>query len=632
MAEGVVGPSGTVTFLFTDIEGSTRRWESDPEAMRSALAAHDDVLGSVIEAHGGHLLLWPVPSLDIAGGADSAAAESFVERARAVKPDFDQGAAIEAVAEICRRVDGIALAIELAAARTLSMTAQDVCDHLDDRFRLLSGSRRGLERHQTLRNTIQWSYDLLDDDERQVLGSCSVFAGGFDLAAAAHLCGGLDEYAVLDRLDSLVRKSLVTTDPVNGHARYGLLETVRQFAEEQLAATGAITSVRDIHARYFADRILAHWELSDGPQQRVALDWVDVEFANLRVGFRWAAERGDLDTATAIAAHTTMLGIRLLRYEPLTWTEEILDAAVAADVGQLPRIYTAASLCSQIGDPEAAVDYSRMAVELGADPRYDPFDPGVAGDWEIAALVYCGRMEEALEISTDLAAQVGLAHVVGSSFTLLLLPVLGRGDEARAMADETLAAARTRANPWWVAAALGGYGCAFADTDPDRAPQDHARSARLQRPAPPAVWNALLSREVARLEATHGDRGQALDLFESAVDSMHRAGDVSNLAATFAALAVLFDRMEQPAPAAILYGVIGRHGNVRWVVQLPAVVAHLRAVLRQDASDACVATGAAMDLSAATQYAQDEIRLARRQFAEPTSRDVLPDGQLRPVA
>ena len=161
--------------------------------------------------------LWPVPSLDIAGGVNSAAVELFVERARAVKPDFAPGAAVEAeaVAEICRRVDGIALAIELAAARMVSMSAQDVRDRLGDRFRLLSGSRRGLERHQTLRNTVQWSYDLLDDDERAVLGCCSVFAGGFDLAAATHLCGdGSDEYTVLDRLDSLVRKSLVTAEQV----------------------------------------------------------------------------------------------------------------------------------------------------------------------------------------------------------------------------------------------------------------------------------------------------------------------------------------------------------------------------------------------------------------------------------
>ena len=383
--------------------------------------------------------LWPVPSLDVAGGVDSSAVALFVERARAVKPDFGYGAPAdaEAVAEICRRVDGIALAIELAAARVMSMSAQDVCDHLDDRFRLLSGSRRGLERHQTLRNTLQWSYDLLDDDERAVLGCCSVFADGFDLAAATHLRGdGLDEITVLDQLDSLVRKSLVTAEQVDGHTRYRMLETIRQFAEEQLAATGSISAVRDAHARYFADRAIAVWDTWDGPRQRVALDWVDVEFANLRVGFRWAADQGDLTAATAIAAHTTMLGCYLLRYESIGWAEELLDAAVAADVRQLPRLYTAASICSQTGHPGTAVGYAQTAVALAADPRYDAFEPGVTRDWEGAALLYSGRMDEVLDIAAGLVDEPR-THVVGSVAMLLVLPVVGRVDEARAIADET---------------------------------------------------------------------------------------------------------------------------------------------------------------------------------------------------
>ena len=156
--------------------------------------------------------------------------------------------------EICTRLDGIALAIELAAARMVAMSAQDVRDHLGDRFRLLStGARRGLERHQTLRHAVQWSYDLLGDDERVgLLQRCSVFAGGFDLAAATHVCEPFDEYAVLVSLESLVRKSLITVEQSHGHARYGLLETIRQFAEERLADGGDSGEVRGRHAAYFA--------------------------------------------------------------------------------------------------------------------------------------------------------------------------------------------------------------------------------------------------------------------------------------------------------------------------------------------------------------------------------------------
>ena len=146
-----------------------------------------------------------MPSLDVADGIDSAAVELFVERARVLKAGFALAtdADIAAVTEICTRLDGIALAIELAAARMVSMTPQDVRDRLGDRFRLLSGGRRGLERHQTLRNAVGWSYDLLTDDERAVLQHAAVFAGGLDLAAITDVCRRFDEYAVLDQLDSL---------------------------------------------------------------------------------------------------------------------------------------------------------------------------------------------------------------------------------------------------------------------------------------------------------------------------------------------------------------------------------------------------------------------------------------------
>ena len=159
------------------------------DLVETILAAHDDDQGAGDLAGGpaGRAeQLWPVPSLDTAGGTGSAAVELFVERARSVNPGFDLGdpTAIEAVIEICRRLDGIALAIELAAARMVSMSPQDVRDRLERPVPALAGSRRGLERHQTLRHAVDWSYDLLDDDEKAVLGRCSVFAGGFDLAAA----------------------------------------------------------------------------------------------------------------------------------------------------------------------------------------------------------------------------------------------------------------------------------------------------------------------------------------------------------------------------------------------------------------------------------------------------------------
>ena len=173
--------------------------------------------------------------------------------------------------EICRRLDGIPLAIELAASRMASMTAIEVRDRLDHRFRLLVGSRRGLERHHTLRHAVAWSYDLLDDTEKALLERCSVFAGGFDLESACAVMGSDDDFATLDLLDALVRKSLLVADRSSGRTRFSMLETIRQFAEEQLVAGGEASEIRAAHSRYFAGReadILALW---DSPRQRAGL-------------------------------------------------------------------------------------------------------------------------------------------------------------------------------------------------------------------------------------------------------------------------------------------------------------------------------------------------------------------------
>src|ERR1700739_2374101 len=273
--------------------------------------------------------VWPVRSLDAAAGIDSAAVSLFVERARGIAPGFSMvdGDEAAAVTEICQRLDGIPLAIELAASRMVSMTASEMRDRLDHRFRLLVGSRRGLERHHTLRHAVTWSYDLLADTEKTVLERCSVFAGGFDLQSACAVAGSddLDEYAILEVLDALVRKSLLVADRSSGRTRLSVLETIRQFAEEQLAASGGATEVRDAHARYFAGRetdIMALW---DSPRQRDAYRWFTVELANLRTAFRWAADHGDLDVAAAIAVYAPFLGYWVEQFEPVAWAEELIE-------------------------------------------------------------------------------------------------------------------------------------------------------------------------------------------------------------------------------------------------------------------------------------------------------------------
>jgi predicted ATPase len=197
------------------------------------------------------------------------------------------------------------VAIELAASRMASMTAIEVRHRLDQRFRLLVGSRRGLERHQTLRHAVQWSYDLLADAEKALLERCSVFAGGFDLESACAVTCSDDDFGALDLLNALVRKSLLSADRSSGRTRFSMLETMRQFAEEQLVARGTATEARTAHARHFAGReadVTAPW---DSPRQREAYTWFSAELANLRTAFRWATD----DLGAAVGRARTAPGV-----------------------------------------------------------------------------------------------------------------------------------------------------------------------------------------------------------------------------------------------------------------------------------------------------------------------------------
>src|SRR5246127_2941702 len=319
LVEAILAASATVTILATSREG---------------LGVSDEQL-------------WRVPSLDVNSGAESAAVNLFVDRAHSVVSDFSlaQPGEADAVVEICRRLDGIPLAIELAAARMASMTAGEVRDRLDQRLRLLVGSRRALERHQTLRHAVAWSYDLLDDTEKALLDRCSVFAGGFDLQSACAVAGSDDDFATLDLLDSLVRKSLLVADRSTGRTRYSMLETIRQFAEEQLVARGEASESRAAHSRDFAGREADIRALWDSPRQREAHDWFKVELANLRTAFRWAADHGDLDAAAAITAYATFLGLWVDNEEPIAWAEELIEPARAVDHPRLAFLYVLASGC-----------------------------------------------------------------------------------------------------------------------------------------------------------------------------------------------------------------------------------------------------------------------------------------------
>ena len=248
--------------------------------------------------------LWLVPSLDLGAGIDSAAVDLFVERARSVASGFSMATTDEAsaVVEICRRLDGIPLAIELAASRMASMTASEVRDRLGQRFRLLVGSRRGPSRHQTLRHAVAWSYDLLDEAEKPLLERCSVFAGGFDLESACAVTDSGDEFAILDLLDALVRKSLLVADRSSGRTRFSMLETIRQFAEEQLRRLRR--SIRDSGrplALLRRTRIRHHGPVGQPPTSARPTTGSPLNWPTCAPRIAWAADQNDLDVAATIA-------------------------------------------------------------------------------------------------------------------------------------------------------------------------------------------------------------------------------------------------------------------------------------------------------------------------------------------
>ncbi|HZC91110.1 MAG TPA: NB-ARC domain-containing protein, partial [Mycobacterium sp.] len=420
LVEAILAASATVTILATSREG----------------------LGVSEEQ------LWRVPSLDVNSGTESAAVNLFVDRAHSVVSDFSlaQPGEVDAVVEICRRLDGIPLAIELAASRMASMTASDVRDRLDQRFRLLVGSRRGLSRHQTLRHAVAWSYDHLDDAEKVLLERCSGFAGGFDLQSACAVMGSDDDFATLDLLDALVRKSLLLADRSSGHARFSMLETIRQFAEEQLVASGSATEARTAHARYFAGReadILALW---DSPRQREAYDWFTLELPNLRTAFRWAADQGDLDTAAIIATYAAFLGVSVEKREPIAWAEELIEPARVADHPRLAFLYTIATQCCQVGRTDDAVRYADAAQLLIASGRYEEVPFGVEAVLG-AAYDLIGQPERSVEWCRAQLAHGRDTHTVITAYLVLALTLAGSHDEAMAAATGLIAAAEATHNP-----------------------------------------------------------------------------------------------------------------------------------------------------------------------------------------
>jgi predicted ATPase len=557
--------------------------------------------------------LWAVPSLDLTDGIESSAAALFVERAAAVRQEVLLTATTEsaAVVEICRQLDGIPLGIELAASRMQSMTATEVRDRLGDRFRLLVGSRRGLERHQTLRHAVQWSYDLLDDGERSVLNRCSVFAGGFDLAGAQAVTGSDDDIATLDILDALVRKSLMVADHSSGRTRYSMLETIRQFAEEQLAATGKATEARTSHARHFAQREPDIMSLWDSPRQREAYDWFTTELANLRTAFRWAADRGDLDDAASIATYAAFLGLCIDNYEPIAWAEELIEPARAVDHSRLAFLYVIASQCYTSGRVEEAVRYSDAGIPVVESGRGEvPF--GIEGLLSITYL-YAGQPELAVDWCRSRVQSGRDTHTM-SRVNLIVSLTAAQSYEDAIAATAGLIEAAEATNPWALSYALIAFGVAHLHADPVRALEAGRRGLQVAEGSGNRLTGTYLAMLVGRVELLYGDSLRALHFIAVAIHNYHDSGNPMTMRAPMAALAAVLDRMGRYEPAAIIAGFASSPFAVTMAPELLTATAHLRTALGDQAYESLAGKGEAMTTAAMVTYAYDQIDQARAEL------------------
>jgi predicted ATPase/class 3 adenylate cyclase len=590
LIEAILAQSATVTILATSREG----------------------LGVADEQ------LWLVPSLDLGAGIESAAVDLFVERARSVASGFSMATTdeAEAVIEICRRLDGIPLAIELAASRLLSMTVAELRDRLDDRFRLLVGSRRGLERHQTLRHAVAWSYDHLDDAEKSLLARCSVFAGGFDLPAACVVADCGDDLATLDLLDALVRKSLVVADRTSERTRFSMLETIRQFAEEQLVTSGEATEARTAHAQYFAQRetdIMALW---DSPRQRDAYDWLTAELANLRTAFRWAADHGDLDVAATIATYATFLGFVIENYEPIAWAEEVIEPALAVKHPRLAALYVMASLCwmpGRIGESLRYCDTGQLVI--GSGPGQVPF--GAEG-WLGTAHLYIGQPEWWAEWCRTQLARGRDTHTITRASLVFALMTAGSPDEAMAATKGLIEAAETTSNPYVLSFALTAYGFAFRDTDPVRTLGAMRQGLEIARNSGNRFNETNAAQNLAQVEAQYGDPLAALDYLTLAIRHHHDSGSTGLMRVPLAVLAALFDRLGHHESAATIAGFAFSPLTAAAVSDINATITHLRDVLGDPAYESLARKGETMTTAAMVTYAYDQIDQARTELEHPS--------------
>lgn len=371
-----------------------------------------------------------IPSLDAAQSV-----ELFCARAAAADSMFNPSEAdLGAIHSVCARLDGIPLAIELAAARTRSLSPTELLGRLDDRFRLLrGGGRGGLERHQTLRAAVTWSYQLLSDDERLLFDRLSVFAGTFDLAAAEAVCAddALDELDVVDLVGELVDKSMLIAERRDAGMRYRQLETLRQYGEERLEDRGETATARDRHLHHYlaaADRLLELWM---SPEQRLADEGFAAEWDNLRAAHGWTIATEDMQASEALVITCGWHAVENLVHEHREWAQRTV--ALSDRLGQVSAssLGTAALWAFYEADMARVVELAERGVAAGPEL---PYTCGCLA-MELFGHLAQGHVGEVQRLETLIHDRLKLAPAVYDEFMMRL--ALGFSQAGRPDADLT---------------------------------------------------------------------------------------------------------------------------------------------------------------------------------------------------
>jgi non-specific serine/threonine protein kinase len=444
----------------------------------------------------------------------------FIDRASSVLPSLtvtEQTA--RTIAQICHRLDGIPLAIELAAARVKALSVEQIATRLDDRFRLLTGgSRTALPRQQALRAMIDWSYDLLSDDERMMFRRLSIFVGGWTVEAAEAICtcGNREQIDVLDLLSRLIDKSLVVADKLDGETRCRMLETIRQYARDRLMESDDALTLRACHLDYFLNFVENAALKLHSPEQSMRLNRIEAEHDNLRAALDWAWESGKAGIALRLAvALKRFWEMRSYFGESRAWLERTIEASPNAPapirasallgLGRLDRfqgkyadgtvhLEECLTLFRELGNQSETADVLQTLGELAAEQG----NLGLASERFEQALTLCRELPDERRMAGIYLSQGEIARVRGDyenaaklySTSLTLLEALGderrrgtalynlgqvalhQGNHAKAVAlfQENIRIGQNLANKWMIAHGLAALaGAAGLSANPARA-------------------------------------------------------------------------------------------------------------------------------------------------------------------